>query len=99
MKKYINGKYVDLTFGVSGATYTAPANGWYAARKITSASGGYLDARLNTGLTIASQASSSNWGVAVYLPVKRGDIMTLYYANITTIDTSYFRFIYAEGEL
>jgi len=87
-------QYVDLTLGSSGATYTAPANGWiYFAKDTTS--GKYIS--LYNSSYIGTQVHASYSGVLrAYLPVKKDDEITVSYNAGTTV---YFRFIYAEGEL
>lgn len=95
--------YIDMAWGASGTTYTAPANGWFYA--ILNKSGDtYRDIALYrgegaTGAT-ATIGSSSNSVAGTYvnalLPVKKGDRVTLRYYTAGT--TQIFRFIYAEGE-
>lgn len=89
-------RYVDLTLGASGATYTAPANGYiYWNGNFNNTSG---NLKLN-GPQIQATANS-NGGVAgylsrAYIPVSKNDIVTINYENIN--DTYTFKFIYANG--
>lgn len=87
-------KYVDLTLGSSGATYTAPANGYFAASKESTGNGQYLfidGSLLGTG----SRSTGSGQTVEGYLPVRAGDTVKVTYNAGGS--TNYFRFIYAEG--
>lgn len=91
-----SGKYIDLTLGASGSKYTAPANGWISISKKSSESNQYVNL-YNATNKLASEvtnplATGSN---IVYLPVKKGDIITINY-NAGGV-TNWFRFIYDEG--
>lgn len=86
-------RYIDLTLGASGSTYTAPANGWVVAR--TDGNGGFIYL-INTTSFVeqGNDTPSANIPRAALLPVRKGDVFGFFYnATITT-----FRFIYAEGE-
>lgn len=94
-------KYINLTIGASGASYTAPANGWYLHT--------YSAFNQNNFCTFVNQNnqfsasyrdySNGSLGGAVpgcAIPCKKGDIIKHYYGNIAA--HALFRFIYAEGE-
>lgn len=89
-------KYIDLTLGASGATYTAPANGWFQLTKSTTASGQYINIAVNK-ISTQTHSTGSGQNLAVFAPVLRGANVGVYYTAGGT--TSGFRFIYAEGEL
>ena len=88
-------KYIDLTLGASGSTYTAPANGWVLF------GGGSTSG--NKGLTLSNKtANFSVSGITISgisncqlsLPVKSGDVFkTDYTANSAFT----LKFIYAQG--
>ncbi len=91
--------YIDLTLGASGATYQAPANGWYTICsnsngtypkniELINSSGGDV----NTSVT-AYNTNNSGW-LRCSLPVKKGDIVACYYNNMSV---QHFRFVYAQG--
>lgn len=63
-------RYIDLTLGPSGSTYTAPADGWF----ICSGNNGYSVLQKTSDLmTSVSQALPGNWfGAHTYIPVKKG---------------------------
>ena len=89
-------KYIDLTLGASGSTYTAPANGWVRfAYKVTS-QGGWGSLVNNTNnLWTALPGNYYTGGVhSVFVPVKKGDSYTIQYGGSTGES---LRFIYAEG--
>ena len=89
-------KYVNLTLGESGSTYTAPANGWFCVGKRSNASGQYLSI-FNNSLNVQSSivSSGSNQALVVFLPVKKGEIISITYS--TGGSTERFKFVYAEG--
>lgn len=86
--------YIDLTLGASGASYTAPANGWFTVSKKTNGTNQYL---LLKGSLIGSElkAPNSGTGLTVFLPVQKGDSVRVSYN--AGGNTDYFRFIYAVG--
>lgn len=88
-------KYIDLTPGASGTTYTVPANGWF-----------FMDVGL-TGSTGAAQLSYGAIGVSaipqtgvspsyVLLPVYTGNVVKLTYGFSAKVNA--LRFIYAQGD-
>ena len=85
-------KYIDLTLGATGTTYTAPANGFFDLRKGGNAGqfGRMNSGRLETGDTLGNISV-----VSLFLPVKKGDVITVLYDLTNTTYT--FRFIYAQG--
>lgn len=86
-------RYIDLTLGASGSTYTAPANGyfsWYCYQN----NNGYIFVQSSASLLPNRVANASN-DIAGFIPVKKGDIVRVEYANLTF---NRLRFIYAEGE-
>lgn len=94
-------KYIDLTLGASGSTYTAPANGYYCMSQNV-AQDKYL--RLCTVLNEmeyyafrVTAKGGAIWGDFI-LPVKKGDIVKLQYSGIISSPHAHFRFIYAQGE-
>ncbi len=91
-------KYIDLTLGISGSNYTAPANGWIYVSKIPSGVNSYLKVyiplkKYETGTQIST---TGYMNCMAFLPIQKGDIFEVLYN--TTGQTVYFRFIYAEGE-
>ena len=96
-------KYIDLTLGASGTTYTAPANGWFVLDKAATAANQYA-ALYNTGngtttSTLKGIAQTvipvaSNLGLTI--PALKGDIVHLDYTLAG--DTVVWRFVYAQGE-
>lgn len=92
-----SGKYIDLTLGASGSTYTAPANGWFFISKVSTASGQIVSLQNKTIIMqTGTYSSASGQGLKVYLPVKKGTVVAASYTTAGT--TEAFRFIYAEGD-
>ena len=83
--------YDELTAGASGATYTAPANGYFCA----ASSNSWVILAYDKDYSFANEcpAISGVSGGRALIPVKKGDIVNLAYGSITR-----FRFYYAEGE-
>ena len=89
-------RYIDLTLGASGATYTAPANGWFVLDKRGNA-GQYLRLGPKYGFFEGNYTSNrSNEECFSVCPVKKGDVVTVVYT--TSGNTEVFKFYYAEGE-
>lgn len=93
-------KYIDLTLGASGASYTAPANGWFTHQRTAgTANTGMRFSNVTVGSLGSACLSSTTAGTcAVTVPAKKGDEVFLYY-NTTGTGLNIFRFIYAEGEI
>ena len=88
-------RYIDLTLGASGSTYTAPANGYFDF--IHQGSNGQFLFLKNTSNQFEVDSVIYNQGFArVFIPCKKGDIIRVEY----NADGSYARlyFYYAEGE-
>lgn len=90
-------KYIDLTLGASGTTYTAPANGWFFVNKKGNALHQYFWLQNNTKM-IALRSSCSDGATdncLVLIPVEKGDIVQAIYTTAGTLVR--FRFYYAVG--
>ena len=88
-----SGRYVDLTLGASGSSYTAPADGWLNLRKIAHMQGQYME--LSGRVDAISVASYDGQGLSVWIPVSKGEIVKTWYSASGT--TERFRFVYANG--
>lgn len=96
-----SGRYIDLTLGASGSTYTAPANGWFYLNKVAGSDWYYCE------FTCAVEGSYDSlpcWGsdyktspIKIWTPVKKGAKIKVNYN--ATGKTNHFKFIYAEGEV
>lgn len=103
-KNYFSGlgmpsnRYVDLELGAAGTTYTAPANGYYVVNKRASASGQFLFMGVQGSPTIRinNTASFNDSYIELFLPVSKGSNIVVDY-NLGGA-TSFFVFIYAQGE-
>ena len=96
-------RYIDLTLGASGTTYTAPENGWFVFDKASTAANQYA-ALYNTGKSadvstlkniaqMVIPVANSNLGLTI--PALKGDIVHLDYSLAGNTFT--WRFVYAEG--
>ena len=89
-------RYVELTLGANGATYTAPANGYIQLSQQGNSSNNAVS--LLSLSTMIQQTSKSTTGTNdVFLPVKSGDKFRIFYVGKSS-SINRFRFIYAEGE-
>lgn len=89
-------RYIDLTLGASGSTYTAPANGYLFLSKDAGSDWYYcnlVNTSMNLGCFQSEYRTSPN---TCCMPAKKGDVIRVDYNATGT--TRYFRFIYAEGE-
>ena len=86
--------YTDLTLGVSGSTYTAPADGWFVLIKEATAANQYVDLSGAGGIETGATASGAQY-LYTQLPASKDSIVTIYYN--ADGDTVKFRFIYANG--
>lgn len=99
-------KYIELTLGTNGATYTAPANGWFSFRsddRTTSGSNLYIYAYNNiNGMSDGTTMNSASTTQDLFfnLPVPKGQAISVYH-NLPSAGSSEirnFNFIYAQGE-
>lgn len=98
-------RYIDLTLGASGTSYTAPANGWFSLLKNHGANSNLEQITLINycggsapwvdGLVTRSIHSQTGMTSGVYMPVKKGDVVVAQYSFSGA--TNAFRFYYAEG--
>lgn len=88
-------RYIDLTLGASGTTYTAPANGYFTVYSIATQNTSWIDlTHLASYLKTHVIASTNGWGTGIYMPAIKGQDVSLSYKN-KKIEC--FRFIYAVG--
>ncbi len=89
-------RYIDLTLGATGSTYTAPANGWFVCDLKAGATNFQVFIRNNNnGMTANSISPASSGQSAVIMPCKKGDVISVYYGSYNSVNI--FRFIYAVG--
>lgn len=99
-------RYIDLTLGASGSTYTAPANGWICVEKQANAANQYISggepkpgqngsAYSERISYITSYSSLISLAPTIFFPVRKGSTYFINY--IAGGDTLIFRFIYANG--
>jgi hypothetical protein len=88
-------RYISLTLGSSGDTYTAPANGWYLLNGTTTNATNYLSLE-NVTQHVANMASryTNAVGIKTCLYVGKGQSVSIGYQNVTLTS---FTFTYAEG--
>ena len=94
-------KYIDLTLGASGTTYTAPADGWFRFRTpSTGAAGTFIDTVVNyrnQPISTATYIVSFTGDTCGFVhQVPKGAVLTFSY-NTTFDQAISFRFVYAKG--
>ena len=90
-------RYIDLTLGASGATYTAPANGYISILCVQTGPNGWIRIWTPNGMSFWLQQVASNFTMGSFLPVLKGVKVIIDYENVALTSLGYFRFIYAEG--
>ena len=92
-----SGKYIDLTLGASGQTYTAPANGYFTISKDFNASNQFVVLyNQANGLRTMQQPGAPSGNASCIMPAKKGQSVLCEYS--LGGNTSWFRFVYAEGD-
>lgn len=95
-----SGEYVDLTLGASGNTYTAPANGYFAFEGHTTSNNGWCNMYImnddETFYATTTVGPNVNHGTGSNIPVHKDAVVKLSWSNYSV---SYFKFIYAQGEI
>ena len=98
-------RYIDLTLGASGTTYTAPANGYFVLNKshgdntnleiltMLNLCGG--TAQWVDGLIKRSMLTVTGISDGVYISAKKGDIVKILWSYSGRLNA--FRFYYANG--
>lgn len=86
-------KYINLTLGASGTTYTAPADGYFTIFASVAKS-----VRLDA-LAVSCTLPDTEKGITgAHVPVKKGETMYLMYNSLKLSESwNYFRFVYAVG--
>lgn len=88
-------KYINLTLGASGTTYTAPANGWFTINKHCTPGKFVAFSNTSSGdVTWIAQVSVET-DCRASCPARSGDRVTLWYSADGQL--YYLRFIYAQG--
>ncbi len=88
-------KYINLTLGVSGTTYTAPADGYFTVNKVADVSGEYINMINNTNNMNVNSVATGAINCRLMIPVSKNDVVTINYTAAGT--TNWFRFVYANG--
>ena len=90
-------RYIDLTLGADGSTYTAPANGYFQIWKIAGRDKAYFNfVNKTNNMAVNSNTTDVVYSSRIIFPVRKGDVIECTYNS--TGSTNIFRFIYAEGE-
>ena len=86
--------YIDLTLGASGASYTAPVDGYVKIGKTATAASQYLSLA-QAGYTRTMFSTNANAQLWDTMPVAKGTTFNVNYSVAGT--TLMFRFYYAQG--
>lgn len=85
-------RYIVLTLGASGSSYTAPANGYVCISG--AATGDSYVALVSNEVRSQATETKIGYGIRCFIPVKSGGIFNYEYQNLN----GGLKFIYAEGE-
>lgn len=98
-----SGKYIDLTLGASGTTYTAPADGYFCATAYSNNENGFHSIELFYNQTVDYTKPFIRWQIASQTAyggglalVKKGQNVCIGYSRIDLLK-SQLKFIYAVG--
>lgn len=100
-------KYIELTFGASGSTYTAPANGYLRAYITSTGSASlwtYLNV-INSSNDLVSRSgnwhatTASYYTLTAFLPMLKGQTARITYTTAANITEKILTFVYVEGEM
>ena len=87
-------RFMYLTLGVSGASYVAPADGWFYVAKMSTGFSEFLQIA-TASMKEQNIATATDQTITCVLPVSKGESASVYYSVGGT--TSEFKFIYANG--
>lgn len=88
-------KYIDLTLGASGSTYTAPANGWVYSNLASNTDNSVSGISNKTKGYKTAIRKSAGYALGLILPVANGDVFSIDYDGTAT---NYgLRFYYSKG--
>ena len=89
-------RYIDLTLGASGTSYTAPADGYLVLNKKATGVGQEIRLTNNSnGLKGYIISATNNAELGTMVSCLKGDVIYIYYSASGNIEE--FRFIYIEG--
>ncbi|MDR2629039.1 MAG: hypothetical protein LBC30_03570 [Puniceicoccales bacterium] len=96
-------QYINITYGASGDTYTAPADGWIYVECTTFNTNAYITGRviINAGTSSGvygggATTYSANKDLFLLFPVANGYLFKMFNSNLTI---NIFRFIYSKGAI
>ncbi len=106
-KSYVSGldtpssKHVDITLLASHSTYTAPANGYFSINSKKATVGQVIMVCLAKSIGTSRWVDVAGGSFIINLRVAKGDEVIVGWDNTLVIsgEQSYFRFVYAEGEV
>lgn len=90
-------KYINLTLGASGATYTAPADGWVMIRLRATAVGQYIQLVNQSGAVQSWVTAGAAGLLACFVPVGANDRYSISYTCPLGGSNEMRRFVYAVG--
>ena len=94
---YPSTTYTSLTIGSSGASYTAPADGWFMVWGTSTATGAYIGLNYvgySASFGAFAEVSAKSMGTRCILPICEGKKINLEYSSMTMNN---FIFTYAKG--
>lgn len=89
-------RYIDYAVGENGSEYIAPNDGWFYVYIGVGSGNSRIVIGTTTLRMIVKSYNDGNYSEG-YIPIKKGDVCYLYYANRVVTQADKLRFIYAEG--
>ena len=90
-----SGRYIDLTLGASGSSYTAPADGWVVLSKKVNAVNQSASLGISNSVRYNTWVPTNTGSATTSLPVKKGTNFYCTYSAGGNLEL--FRFVYAVG--
>lgn len=88
-------RYVNLTLGTSGNTYTMPADGYLCLEKVSTAQNQMIRFICGDNIRMICISNYQNNYLSLTMPVKKGTVVSVSYTAAG--DTNKFTFTYANG--
>jgi len=87
---YPSDTYINIPWGASGMTYTAPDDGWIFIRRLTTTSNTYLYAAIYAISVAVSAEQGGSMTLNIYMPLSKGQVISIFWHSNTTPDVLRF---------
>jgi len=89
----------DVTLGANGATYTAPANGWFTLVGYNGSAGSTTLYNTTSSVIFTTGSPTSDYYAELSVPCAKNDVIQLSWhnGNLSIPADGWFKFVYAKG--